>query len=65
MFSSLWGLVNPFLTDVMKKKVKILGNDWKLGEVFLEHSGVEVGGLPAFLDGNGKDEDVCCAESVS
>ncbi|GMH74260.1 hypothetical protein TrST_g14019 [Triparma strigata] len=65
VFSSLWGLVNPFLTDVMKKKVKILGNDWKLGEVFLEHSGVEVGGLPAFLDGNGKDEDVCCAESVS
>lgn len=58
----IYKAVEPFLTPVMKRKVRILGNDFEAG--LRSHAGLEKSVLPAFLGGRASNAEVCEAKCV-
>mmetsp|Transcript_114767 Transcript_114767/g.364792 ORF Transcript_114767/g.364792 Transcript_114767/m.364792 type:complete len:142 (-) Transcript_114767:70-495(-) len=58
----IYKAVEPFLTPVMKRKVRILGNDFEAG--LRSHAGLEKSVLPAFLGGRASNAEVCNAKCV-
>ncbi|CAE8614546.1 unnamed protein product [Polarella glacialis] len=62
VFARLWVMVRSQLTPVMRRKICIVGSDFETG--LLEHSGLQLADLPAFLGGTAADTDICAAEPV-
>jgi hypothetical protein len=61
-FTTLWVIAKRSLTEVMKRKVQVLGEDFAEG--MLEHSRVPVAALPTFLGGTTSPDQVGEAQKI-
>lgn len=57
IFARIFQVMRPNLTPVMQRKICILGDDFEQG--LLEHAGVDLAALPAFLGGQGSTASMC------
>ncbi|CAK0857603.1 unnamed protein product [Prorocentrum cordatum] len=62
VFTLCFGFVRPMLTEAMRRKICIFGEDFEEG--LRAHSGLPLAALPAFLGGKADDGEVCSAEPV-